>query len=122
MDISNLSFDLREIYSRICAIALTDAISKLNDFNYPEAYSAFKMLYGLVSHKIKETPEDNFQKLEQDFVKKSNEFRQAYRGESQDPKAQHEIKFSLIAIQKFLLTKMSEAGMFGEKQNKELPI
>ena len=131
----DLAYDLRQRYAKIVGDHLEDIayFRKLKD--YPNYFNSLVDLYTIIEFKFKERKTSKskpslklevlkqlvkeFDDLENDIIKISNNNIDTWLGKSQDTTAIAQIEGALRTIERYLYYKMNEANMFGSKREIE---
>ena len=135
-----MAYDLRQRYAKIVGDHLDDISFYRKERNYPEYFRALEDLYTIVQHKFKnkdkedkefseEDPnkkkrkikqrEKTYSELREELITASNANSEEWCGNSNNPLKIAVIENALRSVEKFLLTKMDEANMFGSKREIE---
>ncbi len=132
---NQLAYDLRQRYAKIVGDHLEDVADARRSKNYPDYLNALEDLHAIVQHRFKskkskkkedkeekkksKSKKDTYEELREELVKIANEYSATWIGNSKDADEIGKIEAALRAIESFLYSKMSEAGMFGTKRELE---
>lgn len=120
----DLAYDLRQRYAKIVGDHLEDITEARKNNDYSHYFKALEDLYTITRHKFKkkkdkEEKKKGYKKLRQNAINISNNYSDAWSGNSTDPEDIAKIEEALRAMEEWLYLKMDEANMFGSKRDTE---